>query len=366
MHRTALAALTAALALLAAAPSVPGEPGKADTTASTVRTVASPARVVPVVVPVQHAEKSRACRSGLVALTFDDGPSKSVTPGLLHTLISYDVPATFFMVGFRVKAAPHLSRRIAEEGFVIGNHTWDHRQLTALSKHEIKHELRSTGRAMRSGHVPHGRLMRPPYGAINGRVSKVVRGVGLVPVLWTIDSADWSGGSPIQIASRVLKGLRAHKKNLVLLHDGVTNSPNTAKAVPIIIRKARERGYCFAEVGPDGGVAVPVPALRATVVPGTEDGPTPLRVRLDLDRVTSRTVSVRVRTADGSADAGKDYTASVARVTFPRGVRTAWFLVPVRTDTTAESVEDVQLLFDQPRGLRLNRTQVLGSIFSSS
>src|ERR1051325_6868049 len=63
-----------------------------------------------------------ACRSGYVALTFDDGPSVSQTPRLLRILTDRHVPATFFMVGSRVAAAPQLARRVAKAGFAIGNH----------------------------------------------------------------------------------------------------------------------------------------------------------------------------------------------------------------------------------------------------
>src|SRR3712207_1744239 len=40
----------------------------------------------------------RPCSNGLVALTFDDGPSTDVTPKLLDLLTERRVPATFFMV----------------------------------------------------------------------------------------------------------------------------------------------------------------------------------------------------------------------------------------------------------------------------
>ncbi|MET3961698.1 peptidoglycan/xylan/chitin deacetylase (PgdA/CDA1 family) [Marmoricola sp. OAE513] len=334
MHRTALGALTAALALLTAAlgaSAVSTSTGPAD--ARGVADLATVAfRTTPLAVKVQQAPKTKACRAGLVALTFDDGPSASVTPRLVRTLLAHDVPATFFMVGSRVKSSPATARLVQRSGFVIGNHTWDHRELPALSNRTVRGELTRTRHTMKTHGITPSNLMRPPYGAINKRVSKDVKKVGLVPVLWTVDSLDWSSGSSGQIANRVLRALRPHKKNIVLQHDGVTNSPNSVKAVSKIIRVAKKRGYCFSEIGPGGGVAYPSPKLRATVLSGTEDGATPVRVRLDLDRPTSRPVSVRVRTADGSAKAGSDYTPVLVTVSFPRGVRTAWFSIPVADD----------------------------------
>jgi peptidoglycan/xylan/chitin deacetylase (PgdA/CDA1 family) len=364
MHRSPLGALTAALALLVAALGVPG--GSAHVTA--VRTVAlaasTKASPAVVAVPVQVAKASAACRAGLVALTFDDGPSSSVTAGLVRTLVSLDVPATFFMVGSRIRTAPRTAQLVEDSGFTIGNHTWDHKMLTLLSRQDQLHELRSTAREMRLHGLTPSNLMRPPYGAVDNRVRRVARSMHLVPVLWTIDSRDWAGGTPRQIAHRVISVLRPHGTNLVLQHDGVTNSPSSAEAVPMIVRAARKKGYCFTNLGADGGPATPVPSLRTTVLSGSEDGPTSIRIRLDLDKVTTRPVSVRVHTSAGTATPGKDYTDVAMVIRFPRGVRTAWFSVPVLDDKKVEPVEDVEVNLDQPKGLVVDRAKFAASIFS--
>src|SRR5689334_10465383 len=110
MHRTALGVLTAALALSIAALSVPS--GSADAAVDVVDAVAAPARPAAGAgaagsdVRYLPASGAKDCRAGLIALTFDDGPSASVTPTLLRTLTALRVPATFFMVGERVHSAP--------------------------------------------------------------------------------------------------------------------------------------------------------------------------------------------------------------------------------------------------------------------
>lgn len=194
----------------------------------------------------------RPCSAGLVALTFDDGPSRTQTPRLVGMLLDSTVPATFFMVGNRIDSAPGVARRVAREGFVIGNHTWSHPQLPSLSDHDVRGQLVETGRAFRKAHVRPSRLMRPPYGAINPRVRSVIGAVHLTPVLWTVDSRDWTGGSSAQIADRILAQLRPHRRNVVLQHDGINNSPNSVGAVPIVIHRARQRGYCFAGLDNEG------------------------------------------------------------------------------------------------------------------
>lgn len=187
------------------------------------------------------AAAARPCSAGLVALTFDDGPAPKVTGRLLDLLQRHDVPATFFMVGARVHARPRLARRVARAGFAIGNHTWSHPQLTRRSDRALRTEILRTARELRRAGIRPTTLMRPPYGDVNARVRTDVARLGLVPVLWTIDSNDWRGGTARQIAA-VLRHLRPHGANIVLQHDGVRNSPASVAAVPLVVRAARGRG----------------------------------------------------------------------------------------------------------------------------
>jgi peptidoglycan/xylan/chitin deacetylase (PgdA/CDA1 family) len=205
-----------------------------------------------------RAVGDRPCRAGLVALTFDDGPATKTTPRLVRTLRERHVPATFFMVGSRVRRAPRVARRVAAAGFAIGNHTWSHARLTHLPDRVVRREIRSTAHALRRIGIPPGPLMRPPYGEIDPRVRRDVRTLGLVPVLWNVDSEDWRGGSPRRIADSILAQLRRHRDNIVLQHDGVRNSPASVTAVPRVVREARRRGYCFGEIDLHGRVVLPV------------------------------------------------------------------------------------------------------------
>src|SRR5699024_10532945 len=67
-----------------------------------------------------------------VALTFDDGPSEDVTPRVLSILNEYDAKATFFMLGSQVDYFPDIAKQVADAGHEIGNHTWEHQDLTLL------------------------------------------------------------------------------------------------------------------------------------------------------------------------------------------------------------------------------------------
>jgi len=242
----------------------------------------------------RHHRDVVPCSRGLVALTFDDGPSATVTPELVRLLQRLDVPATFFMVGSRVAAAPETARLVERAGFAIGNHTWEHTDLTIQTNSEIRRALETTWLAMVEAGLHPTRLARPPYGAVDDRVSRLIDKMGYTSVLWTIDSRDWAGGTSKQIREKVLGAVRPHRTNVVLQHDGVTNSPATLRALPDEIAALRRRGYCFAELDLRGNPTppVPVPTISTDVRRADEGGTVGVTVRLD--RPTSRPTTIRV------------------------------------------------------------------------
>jgi peptidoglycan/xylan/chitin deacetylase (PgdA/CDA1 family) len=320
-------------------------------------------------VPTAHADVPqraavRPCSKGLVALTFDDGPARGLTPKLVALLQREQVPATFFMVGSRAHTAPRAARMVADAGFTVGNHTWSHARLTRLSNRAIRSEIKRTARELGSLGIAQSRLVRPPYGDVDARVRRDLVRLGLVPVLWTIDSGDWRGGSARQIATSILGQLRPHRTNIVLQHDGVRNSPASVAAVPRVVAAARRRGYCFAALGPNGRPVPPVPTVEGSVVGGSEVGPTPARVLLSLSGLTSRPVSVRVSARSGTAVAGEDFVAPLLEVTFPIGTTRAWVDVPVIDDAAYEPLEDFHIVFDSPFGVVIERADYVGTITS--
>lgn len=202
--------------------------------------------------PTAAAASAAVCPSGYVALTFDDGPSAENTPRLVRILKRVHAPATFFMVGQQVAAAPDAARLVGKSGFQVGNHSYRHQNMTTQTRAQIRSTLRATARRLRATGLHPTDLMRPPFGAIDRRVRRAVRSVGLVPVLWDVDSQDWSGGSRRAIARRVLAGLRPNQSNIVLQHDGAPGSAASIAAVPRVVRVARKRGYCFVALDAHG------------------------------------------------------------------------------------------------------------------
>ncbi|WP_395696281.1 polysaccharide deacetylase family protein [Nocardioides sp.] len=291
------------------------------------------------------------CSRGLVALTFDDGPSSAVTPALVRLLERKHVPATFFLVGSRIASAPDPARAEARGGFVIGNHTWLHTDLTTQTDAQIRGALASTRRLMVREHLHPTWLMRPPYGAIDDRVRAVVRSMGYTPVLWTIDSRDWTGLSSQQIRDGVVGAVRPHATNIVLQHDGVTNSPATLRAVPGEIADLRARGYCFAALDGRGRPTPPVPLARVSAdQPSVPEGGR-VRLTVRLDQPTSRPTSARLE-LDAPPRPGGAVTLSARTVRFGVGQQEAHVWLRSSQDPVDEHGGAVTVRVGAGRGLR--------------
>ncbi|EEW20140.1 polysaccharide deacetylase [Listeria monocytogenes FSL R2-503] len=99
-------------------------------------------RYLPSSVKVPEVPKAKTNKR--IALTFDDGPSASVTPGVLDTLKRHNVKATFFVLGSSVIQNPGLVKRELEEGHQVGSHSWDHPQLTKQSTQEVYNQILKT------------------------------------------------------------------------------------------------------------------------------------------------------------------------------------------------------------------------------
>jgi peptidoglycan-N-acetylglucosamine deacetylase len=180
----------------------------------------------------------------MVALTFDDGPSR-YTDDVLRELNVKSAPATFFVVGKNLSTHGSVLTTMELLGHEIGNHTWSHPFLTQLSSEAIRHELLRTNRAVKGIVEPVGgtspSVFRPPYGDVDRRVRAIARELELRTVLWDVDPWDWSRPGTRTIVRRVVHGVGEH--SIVLLHDGGGPREQTVAAVPRIIRELRERGY---------------------------------------------------------------------------------------------------------------------------
>jgi peptidoglycan-N-acetylglucosamine deacetylase len=174
-----------------------------------------------------------------LAMTFDDGPSAEYTPRLLDMLKARHIKATFFLVGKNVQAHPELVRRIIAEGHEVGNHTWDHPQLSKLTDTQATDEIEKTQDAIRTACGVTPTLLRPPYGALNKPEHIwIPQQLKLNVVYWTVDTEDWKRPGAAAITSRVLAGARPGA--IILQHD---IHGQTIDAMPAALDGLIAKGY---------------------------------------------------------------------------------------------------------------------------
>lgn len=176
----------------------------------------------------------------LCALTFDDGPSRN-TGALLDLLATYGIKASFFLLGKNVSTYNAMTKRIAEEGHEIGNHSWSHPNLRQLTSEQVKEELGNTDSLLRSlGITP--LYMRPPYGAFDSRTIDVANELGVDVVLWSLDSHDWKSLPADYAKLRSTRGTvydEGALRGIFLFHD---THKSTVEDLPRIIANLRAGG----------------------------------------------------------------------------------------------------------------------------
>ncbi|NUT32439.1 MAG: polysaccharide deacetylase family protein, partial [Hamadaea sp.] len=120
----------------------------------------------------------------VVALTFDDGPLPEWTPRVLDTLADLGAPATFFLVGERLREHAGLVRD-RYDGHEIGNHSWSHADLARLDAPAALRQIRACHDeiARRLGRT--ARLLRPPWGHLGGSTLVAADALGYDVVLWS-------------------------------------------------------------------------------------------------------------------------------------------------------------------------------------
>ena len=175
----------------------------------------------------------------VVALTFDDGPSK-YTEKILDVLKKYDACGTFFLIGNKVDFYRDVLKRMINEGSEIGNHSYDHKLLTRLSKKQFEEEINKTQDAIKkaTGFTP--LLFRPTYGGYTDLLKSYT---DLKFVLWDVDSRDWQVKAKSKILQNVLPNVKSG--SIILMHD---NHEYSLNALNDIISNLKKQGYKFVTV----------------------------------------------------------------------------------------------------------------------
>ena len=173
-----------------------------------------------------------------VALTFDDGPGL-YTDLALRILEQAHVKATFFLIGRNVRPWAGRARAEVQSSAALGIHAWSHESLTGSGQAQVEGHLVSTRSAIIEVTGKRPFLFRPPYGNRDALVDGIARRLGLVQVLWSIDSGDSQGkdwrGIGLEVLNNVVPG------SIILMHD---NRGQTVRALKyLILPGLKKRGF---------------------------------------------------------------------------------------------------------------------------
>ncbi len=207
--------------------------------------------------PTKYVIKKYGVVHKQVVLTFDDGPDPQYTPQVLDILKKEKVPAAFFVVGMEAENNLPLLRRIYKEGHEIGNHTFTHPNIAAVSSERAATEMEST-RLLIEAITGHSTvLFRAPYNAD----AEPTTDVELKPIALSkeknyytvgesIDPNDWEKGiTADSVYARVIQEYEANpSKGIILLHDAGGNRQATVDALPRIIHYFKDRGIQFTTI----------------------------------------------------------------------------------------------------------------------
>ena len=181
-------------------------------------------------------------------LTFDAGYENGCTAEILDILQKHEVKAAFFLVGNYIEKNADLTRRMVEEGHIVGNHTMHHYDMSKLSeKGAFSKELQDLEALFREAtgqEMP--KFYRPPQGIYSAENLKMAQELGYRTVFWSLAYVDWNNDAQPTKAQAFAKLLpRTHNGAVVLLHS---TSKTNAEILDELLTKWEEMGYRFGSV----------------------------------------------------------------------------------------------------------------------
>jgi len=174
----------------------------------------------------------------LIALTFDDGPSR-FTEYILAVLEKHGARATFCVIGNRVESRAEIVQRTVAGGSEVIGHSWNHANLALQNEYTIRNQLRNTSDAIEAAiGSPPPPIFRAPYGSVNARVRSISYDMGYAILNWTIDTQDWR----IRDAQHIYNHIMQHARHgsIVLLHDIFES---TAVAMELVVPALIQSGF---------------------------------------------------------------------------------------------------------------------------
>lgn len=192
--------------------------------------------------PRQELLRKQYENKKLIALTFDDGPSK-YTSTLVDELNKRQIPVTFFILGESAEKFPDTLKFQADSGNEIGIHSYTHKLFTKLKEEEILEQIDKTRSVILKLTQKDASLIRVPYGSRNEKIDGILSKVQLTDVLWTVDSKDWKLKNTNKVYLYILKKVKGN--DIILMHDTFKTSVEAALKV---VDKLTAECYTFVTV----------------------------------------------------------------------------------------------------------------------
>jgi len=191
-----------------------------------------------------------------VFLTFDDGPSKTVTIPILDLLKQENIKANFFVLGSRVDLYPNIVKRAYEEGHYIANHGYSHQypQIYA-SPNSVLEEYNKTNQSVRNAignQIYNTNIFRFPGGSVGGIYHDLKSEAKFLLEQNNIASVDWNAlngdseglRTEEAMVNRIKETIEGKNSVVILMHDA-GDKVKTYNALPQIIEYLKQEGYEF-------------------------------------------------------------------------------------------------------------------------
>lgn len=180
-----------------------------------------------------------------VALTFDAAWGNEDTARILDILKKHDVRVTFFMTGGWVEKYPEDVKAIQAAGHDLGNHSENHKNMSALSEEEQKKEILKVHERVKELTGITMQLFRPPYGDYNNSLIRSAEECGYYSIQWSVDSLDWKDYGIDSIINTVIQNKELKNGAIILCHNG---AKYTADALDTLLTDLEEKGYTIVPV----------------------------------------------------------------------------------------------------------------------
>jgi chitin deacetylase len=181
----------------------------------------------------------------VVALTFDDGPTNGHIPEVLHTLHTYNVKATFFLIGKQVVTHPEATREIIKQGHEVGNHGYTHRSLVFMPYNQVAREVEATDDALRNLGYHKPIEFRPPYGHKFIFLPWYLHSHDRLTIMWSLAPDDLykkADDMSAYVETNVKPG------SIIILHVMEDHRAEQRKALTQFIPALQKQGYRFVTV----------------------------------------------------------------------------------------------------------------------